>query len=334
MPHLSFSVKSALISALLLFSFKPLSFAQRPLRHFNTQQVQLAVIKEHPDYKENLQVLENSISNLASRGDNGGLLRVPVIFHIVGAKGQSVPDKDQISFQLDVLNKAFGDYTPEKTESPNTDVEKFISQGAKVGIEFYLPSKSGEISGVVKPAINAVTVDRKNWGLFNEIQNPSKGGLAAIAPDKIINIWVGQLEGDNTGYAFLPGSPSTIDGIVIDQDFFGNEKGTAKEPYAQGKSLVHLMGTYLGLYDLWNEEEPCKDDLVEDTPLHDGPTISVPTDKNSRYVCFCPGTPTAMFMNFMDNTDDAQLSMFTEGQKKRMRAVLLTDGLRNGLLNK
>jgi hypothetical protein len=334
MPHFSLSGKSILISSFLLFSLNPFSFAQRPFRHFNTQQLRQAVIKENPGYKENLVVMENSISNLASRGDNGGVLYVPVIFHIVGAKGQTVPDQEQVNFQLDVLNKAFGNYAPEAKEFPNADVEKFISMGAKVGIEFYLPSKVGEIAGVGKPAFNAVTVDRKSWGLFNEIQDPTKGGLAAVAPDKIINVWVGQLDGDNAGYAYLPGPPGTIDGIVIDQDFFGNEKGTAKIPYVQGKTLVHLMGTYLGLYELWNEQEPCKDDLVEDTPLHDGPSISVTTDKNSRFVCFCPGTPTAMFMNFMDNTDDAQLSMFTEGQKKRMRAVLLSDGLRNGLPRK
>jgi len=334
MLHFSFSGKSILICSFLLFSSSPFIFAQRPFRHFNTQQLRQFVIKENPSYKENLVVMENSISNLASRGDNGGLLRIPIIFHIVGAKGQLVPDEGQINFQLEVLNKAFGNYSPETMEYPNADVEKFISSGASIGIEFYLPSKIGEITGVLKPSINAITVDRNSWGLFNEIQDPQKGGQAAIEPDKIINVWVGQLVDDNAGYAYLPGTPGSIDGIVIDQDFFGNEKGTAKIPYDQGKTLVHLMGTYLGLYDLWNEEEPCKDDLVEDTPLHDGPSISVATDKNSRVVCFCPGTPTAMFMNFMDNTDDAQLSMFTEGQKKRMRAVLLSDGLRNGLPKK
>lgn len=151
----------------------------------------------------------------------------------------------------------------------------------------------------------------------------------------MINIWVAELDSGNAGYAHLPGAPSGIDGIVIDPDFFGNEEGTAKAPYTQGKTLVHLMGTYLGLYELWNENEPCKDDLVEDTPLHDGPTsIAVRSDKNSRFVCFCPGTPTAMYMNFMDNSDDSQLSLFTEGQKKRMRAVLTSGGLRNGLAKK
>jgi hypothetical protein len=237
MPHFSLSGKSILISSFLLFSLNPFSFAQRPFRHFNTQQLRQAVIKENPGYKENLVVMENSISNLASRGDNGGVLYVPVIFHIVGAKGQTVPDQEQVNFQLDVLNKAFGNYAPEAKEFPNADVEKFISMGAKVGIEFYLPSKVGEIAGVGKPAFNAVTVDRKSWGLFNEIQDPTKGGLAAVAPDKIINVWVGQLDGDNAGYAYLPGPPGTIDGIVIDQDFFGNEKGTAKIPYVQVKPL-------------------------------------------------------------------------------------------------
>jgi hypothetical protein len=309
--------------------------AQRIKRHFNTQQVRLATVKGAPGYSENLTVLENSIFNYGSKGDNGQLLRVPVIFHFLASVDQKRPDESQVKFQLEVLNKYFGTYVPEVKDFPNPDVEKFVAKGASPNIEFYTPRAPGEIPGLSVAAINNVNVNRKAWGLFNEIQDPKKGGQAAVVPDRVINIWVGELDSANAGYAHLPGAPEALDGIVIDPDFFGNEKGTAKAPYTEGKTLVHLMGTYLGLYELWDEKEPCKDDLVEDTPLQDGPTsITVSTEKNSRLVCFCPGTPTAMYMNFMDNTDDGQLSLFTEGQKKRMRAVLISDGLRKGLVKK
>lgn len=279
--------------------------------------------------------MENSISNYASSGDDGQVINVPVIFHFLTSSGQKGGDAAQVKFQLGVLNKYFGSYTPEITEFPNSDVKKFVSQGAGAGIQFYTPGKAGEIPGVNVSAINNVLVERKKWGLFNEVQDPKKGGIVALVPDRVVNIWVAELDSNNAGYAHLPGVPSGIDGIVIDPDFFGNSMGTARAPYDQGKTLVHLMGTYLGLYELWNEDEPCKDDLVDDTPLHDGSTRAfVPTDKQGRLVCFCPGTPTAMFMNFMDNSDDSQLSLFTEGQKRRMRAVLISNGLRNNLSKK
>ncbi|PWJ57064.1 pregnancy-associated plasma protein-A [Dyadobacter jejuensis] len=332
MPHISLTGKCHLLGSFLILSNLSASLAQERLyRHFNTQNVRLATIKKFPEYSENLIVLENSISNYASRGDNGQIIQVPVVFHFLQTASQKMPDETQVNFQLEVLNKYFGSYTaPETKDFPNPDVEKFISMGVSTGIQFYL----GEIPGA-SGGINSLTVDRKNWGISNEIQDPKKnGGLPAADPTKTINIWIGELDGNNAGYALSPGAPAAIDGIVIDPDFFGNEKGTAKAPYSQGKTLVHLMGTYLGLYELWDEKEPCKDDLVEDTPLHDVPSSTVSTEKNTRYVCFCPGTPTAMYMNFMDNTDDASLSLFTEGQKKRMRAVLLSDNLRSGLLKK
>ncbi|HEV7381342.1 MAG TPA: M43 family zinc metalloprotease [Dyadobacter sp.] len=332
MLHISITRKIILLGTLLILSNLSTSSAQeRIYRHFNTQDARQAAFKEFPEYADNLVSVENSISNYASRGDDGRVFHLPVVFHFLGTDSQKKPDENQVRFQLEVLNKYFGSYTaPESKEFSNPDIEKFTSLGVGTGIQFYLGQIPGATGG-----INSLTVERKNWGISNEIQNSKKnGGVAAADPAKTINIWVGELDGHNAGYALSPGAPASIDGIVIDPDFFGNEKGTAKAPYTQGKTLVHLMGSYLGLYELWNEKEPCKDDLVEDTPLHDGPSVTIPTEKNARYVCFCPGTPTAMYMNFMDNTDDAFLSLFTEGQKKRMRTVLLSDDLRSGLLKK
>jgi hypothetical protein len=119
----------------------------------------------------------------------------------------------------------------------------------------------------------------------------------------------------------MPGGPSATDGIVLDYRFLGS-LGTVKAPYDQGKTLTHLVGNYLGLNDLWGNGH-CADDLVDDTPPHNAPNFGCP---GYRHISTCDDNPVEMTMNFMDNTDDACMYMFTAGQVRRMRAALGESG--------
>lgn len=301
----------------------------RIFRHINTQVVRTTTSKKYPDYSKALDQLDDRLKPLLTKVNDKQVYLLPVTFHILVADGQKMPDQNMVQAQIDILNQHFGRYSPITIDYPNEEVAKYATMGADVGIQFVLTPTTNSPTG-----IELVKTERKSWDLSNQIQDPKQGGVAPVDPDHMINIWIGELADNNAGYAHMPGAPAEIDGIVIDPDFFGNEKGTAKSPYAQGKTLVHLMGTYLGLNELWDEQNPCKDDGVADTPLHSGPTVLLSTDKNHRQICFCPGAPLAMYMNFMDNTDDAQLILFTPGQRDRMRAVLSAEGLRPTLVKR
>ncbi len=137
----------------------------------------------------------------------------------------------------------------------------------------------------------------------------------------------------NAGYAILPGADATIDGIVIDPDYFGGKNGASKKPYDEGITLTHLIANYLGLYELWNEYNYCADDFVEDTPLHNAPNDDVIIEKNSQHISMCSGNAVEMYMNFMDNTDDKLQEMFTKGQKERLRKMLSSKGPRYSLVD-
>lgn len=313
-----------------LFSLSYTSNAQeRIYRRFNTQNVRASTIKDFPEYGKNLGFLENTIAAYASKGDDNRIYRVPVIFHVLSSEGKQAPDEAQVRFQLEVLNKCFGSYAPEKKPYTNEALEKFEPMGVSPGIQFYIPETFEGVKG-----INFAKAGKTSFGLTNQIQNPKFGGLAPVKPTNVINIWIGELDSTNAGYAHLPGAPGEVDGIVIDPDFFGNEKGTAKAPYTQGKTLVHLMGTYLGLNELWNEKDPCADDGVADTPPHHAPSERIRKDAGYKYITMCRGYILAMYMNFMDNTDDEMLTLFTPGQKMRMRAMLAEGGLRSELPTK
>lgn len=133
--------------------------------------------------------------------------------------------------------------------------------------------------------------------------------------------------GDNvSGYAQMPGGSAETDGIVIDYRFFGNS-GFSNTAFTEGRTLTHLIGNYLGLYDLWGEF-PCADDYVEDTPIHNAPNSEC---YPHQHVSTCEGNPIEMTMNFMDNSPDACAYLFTMGQKIRMQTFLSEGGPRSGL---
>lgn len=296
-------------------------------RKYSTQVVLENLKKEYPEFVKDQEVIENTITEYSHRNTaENNTINVPLVFHILAKKDGLVPGKEQISKQIDVLNKAFGAFIPTDREVPNEEVKRYLESAGNPGIQFYLGS-----SDLVSSGIKVINTDKEVWGIKNEIQDSKSGGSAPETPERIINIWVAELGDSNAGFAYMPGSPKHLDGIIIDPDYLLSEASPEKSYYGEGKTLVHLMGTYLGLYELWNETSPCEDDKVFDTPLHDYPSDVVSTEKNHRQICFCLGSPVAMYMNFMDNTRDQQLSMFTKGQINRMRAILSEEGPRGKL---
>ena len=114
------------------------------------------------------------------------------------------------------------------------------------------------------------------------------------------------------------------DGIVIDPNYFGAQP----VPYSEGKTLTHLLGNALGLDNLWGQNK-CQDDGVADTPIHNAPNYNkVKPDEN--HISLCAGFKREMYMNYLDNTVDSMLYMFTIGQKERMHQFLSKE--RNHLL--
>ncbi len=125
------------------------------------------------------------------------------------------------------------------------------------------------------------------------------------------------------GYAVSPGAPADVDGVVIDYKNFGLADVSSK-PYDLGRTTTHEIGHWLGLTHVWGDDGGTCDgeDGIGDTPLQTNSTYGCPDfplidDCSVDY-------PGIQFMNYMDYTDDACMNMFTEGQKDRMRSVLLS----------
>lgn len=248
------------------------------------------------------------------------IFRLPLVFHILYQPDQPCPKEEQVLSQIEALNRDFAQSAYKIQQMADT-LQGFSKLVEDTFIEFCLATKDQQAAIQYIPSKNAA------WPIEESIKSSS--GVNIWDPQKYINVWVAPLGDNVAGWAQMPGGNPATDGIVIGYKYFGT-MGTAQFPYNEGKTLTHLMGNYLGLFDLWSEHNPCQDDLVEDTPIHNAPNTGCAP---YLHVSTCDGSPAEMTMNFMDNSYDACLYMFTAGQKKRMRSMLDEGGLRHSLSN-
>ncbi|MEL6190774.1 MAG: zinc-dependent metalloprotease [Bacteroidota bacterium] len=231
--------------------------------------------------------------------------------------------QEEVFAQLDALNR---DFSWEEISNRSSSFQReFSSLAADMQISFCLAKLTEEN---LYEAIQYHTTHKSRWPADHSLQYPDSGGVAPIHPEKLINVWVADLGGEVSGFAQMPGGPPTTDGIVVDYRFFGIG-GHTHSAYNEGKTLTHLMGNYLNLYPIWGKGERGSDDEVPDTPIHNAPNVGCP---GPNHLSTLGENIPEMYMNFMDNTDDACMSMFTQGQKERVHTLFQPRGAREGLL--
>jgi hypothetical protein len=170
---------------------------------------------------------------------------------------------------------------------------------------------------------------RMMWSDDDKIKSAAFGGDEPWDATSYLNVWVCNTVPGLTGYATVPGSDPTKDGVVVRYDAFGTT-GKVNVPYHKGRTLTHEVGHWLGLQHLWGNKQ-CGDDGIQDTPKQRGGNSGDPVFPK---LTACNATPDGeMFMNFMDFTNDASMGLFTEGQKNMMRAQFGVNGKRSAFLN-
>ncbi len=302
-----------------------LKLPQTPRRYY-TQKNHQRLLGTDREMRIKRMYLERSIPELS----HGGLpqeVNITVVVHILyksGSDTRNLPTASDVKQQLDITSKDFRQTVKIIKHEADTK-EKFSDANAlDTKISFCLATQdptSRNTSGVLTVPTSVTT-----WLADDKMKSATTGGSTAWNTEKYLNIWVVNLPDSISGYAQMPAGPIGTDGIVIDARYFGKKPTDDKTfPYTEGKTLIHLIGSYLNLYELWSETELCGDDFVEDTPIHNAPTLGC---VDYRHVSTCGDNPVAMTMNFMDNTNDDCQYMFTKGQLKRMHACLVKDGIR------
>jgi hypothetical protein len=235
--------------------------------------------------------------------DTGQEVAIPVVVHIVYSHAQQDISDQQVYTQLQVLNEDFNRKNP---DSVNT-LAAFRPVAAGCKISFFLARE--DASGT--PA-TGVTRTLTTHGPFanDDIHYSATGGHDAWDTGKFLNIWVCDLADGVFGYGAPPGSHASVDGIVIDYRYFGV---TNTPPYNKGRTATHEIGHWLGLKHLWGEAGGCvDDDGIEDTPPQSGASTGCDLARTG-----CGSLN--MVQNYMDQSYDACMNLFTKGQRSVMR---------------
>ena len=149
--------------------------------------------------------------------------------------------------------------------------------------------------------------------------------LPAKATDVVLGIATGpntDLPGANL---FEKGEPHQAEGVLVNSAHFG--ASDIDSPFNLGRTLTHEVGHYLGLLHPWGRGDCEENDFCADTPPVSAAVTGCPTGAIA-----CDGSP-IMAENYMNYTNDACMSTFTNDQIVRLHYVLRNSPERVTLLD-
>lgn len=297
------------------------TYAQTPPCY--TDQVWKRVAEGNPDMIRLRNSIEDEISKTSNaylpaaqndaRAESPPSIVIPTVIYIVhnGTAASNI-SMQQIQSQMDQLNEDFA-----------THGYAFCYAKRNVlDTTFFVP-QAGDSAGVFR-INNAALSDLDEYAEDAQLK-----ALSPLSYKNYLRIFVVNniSPAGVLGYALLPGSESSRDGIVVRADVFGSnalcQSCTLMPHYNLGKTLTHEAGHYLNLFHTFQggctpEPQPgisCQTlgDRVCDTPPTTG-TFGCPGPAPLS----CDNTTPQQVENYMDYTNDACKTMFSTRQKMRM----------------
>lgn len=307
--------------------FAQLATAQR---NCGTMESYERMLQDDPNYALKQEEIESFTNDFIRNGaqNERGIITIPVVFHVVYNTASQNISNALIQAQLNQLNLDYSRTNSDWTNTPSV----FQPFAGNMEIQFCLASvdPTGAPTTGIRRKQTTTTSFSTNDGVKTGTLTGTSGGLTGWSSSSYLNVWVCNLSGGVLGYAQFPGGSASTDGVVLQWNTVGSvttpNTGT---PYNLGRTATHEVGHWLNLRHIWGDAN-CGNDQVTDTPTQQGANYGCPTFPQ---VSCSNGPNGAMFMNYMDYTDDACMYMFSNGQVARANALFATGGARASLLN-
>jgi len=240
-----------------------------------------------------------------------GRVGIPVVVHVIQAtNGEGNVPISEIEAQIEILNDAF---------LARSGSHAAVSANAE--IEFYLADTDpggNPTNGITR------TID-DDWF----VENGPYWETLAWNPSRYMNIYTLDLDPQGLlGYvealpAEAPIVGQTADRVVVHFGSFGG-MGSDGPPYDLGRTLIHEVGHYLGLYHVWGTDFSCSNEVSPGCYSTGDFLCDTEPQDFERYGCdqtsSC-GSEDPIF-NYMNYSDDICLLEFTPEQVNRMRCTL------------
>lgn len=218
---------------------------------------------------------------------------IPVRFIHIVSGSEGVISQGQREDQIDVMNTAYAD----------------------TGVSFtYAEDEVAEVN-------NATFF---TMGHRSAAERQCKEQHQAIEPTMGLNFYTARPAGSILGWATFPqdmaGDPK-MDGVVM---LDGTLPGGSVTNFNFGKTAVHEVGHWLGLYHTFQGGCIPPGDEVADTPAHSAPNYGKPPDSGQPHN-LCPSEPSSALCpihNYMNYADDEWMNKFTDGQIERIWAQI------------
>lgn len=302
---------------------------------------------KNPAFKKAYETYQLEISQIINQSksigiEKGTIYKIPVVFHVLHNGGIENISREQILDALSILNR---DYRRLNSDA-NIVKSDFLGMPADIEIEFVLATKAPNgqcFSGITKTQ-NALTSDGSDGDAqVNAIKNGNDVYQGTWQDKKYLNIYVCEEIGGAAGYTFNPWGNGTgmNTGIWILHNYVGSI-GTSDVSHS--RALTHEVGHWLDLSHTWGDNNnpgntsSCDyDDHVDDTPVCIGVTSCTPNINTCNDLNTSNGVSSSWNYDVVDNVENYMdysycSKMFTEGQKTRMRASLLSSsGGRNNI---
>lgn len=342
-------MKIALLSVGCLFAAFPTLYAQQQPLTINPcgtyeHMERLGKLPEHQQYVLDAEKIRAQEGTLVA--PKGVVYKIPIVFHILHDGGESNISREQVLDGLRILNEDYRMLNPDI----NTVAPVFAGMQADIEIEFVLATKApnGECFAGITRTYNPEAANDGNMDQVTAIRNGNDIYNGNWPGNKYLNVFVvGSLSEPGSslitlGYTSYPSSNTNMNnGYHVIHQCIGSI-GTGG--IYDDATSTHEIGHWLNLPHTWgSSNEPnlasnCNmDDGVDDTPLCRGIQGGSCNPNNPNPLNSCNGDNAFWGFDIQDNTENymdyAHCSrMFTEGQKARMRAALLSSvGGRNNL---